>query len=407
MPSPQSQFDSPRAWLIVASAFLGAFVTFGVTYTFGVFLKPMAMEFHVTHATASVLFSIIVGLMFFLSPFTGELSDRFGPRPVVGVGAVLMTLSLLSTARAPSFAVLVVTYGIGVGCASACVYISGIAAVGEWFKKQRDIALGIAISGIGVGTLVAAPVSAMLIERYGWRGAFAIFGWSSGLLLLLAAALTARPPAESGKTKSAVMHKVRTPAFAFLYISLLFAGIAVFVAFVFIPPYAADIGVSRVAAAAVIGYVGASSVVGRLGLNALAPRFGLLNMYVASFVILLASFALWLLTHEYALLVAFGLVMGVGYGGVAAMSPAVTAEIFGVEGLGELLGILLTGFAVACIAGPPLAGHLADVTHDYKWPVFVGTAAAVLGLVTVLPLKRCRWQAEEEEEQATRSAGAA
>jgi MFS family permease len=190
------------------------------------------------------------------------------------------------------------------------------------------------------------------------------------------------------KKKAAIGAKLRTPAFGLLYISLMFAGVAVYVSFVFIPAYAADIGASRVAGASVIGYIGAASVVGRLGLNALGPRFGLMRMYQAAYLILLVSFALWLPAHSYPLLALFGLVMGVGYGGIAAMAPAVAAAIFGVAGLGELLGVMFTGFGLACIVGPPLAGVLVDHTHDYHWPVLVATAAAVLALVFVVPLKR-------------------
>ena len=67
---------------------------------------------------------------------------------------------------------------------------------------------------------------------------------------------------------------------------------------------------------------------------------------------------------------------------------AVAANIFGVEGLGELLGILFTGFGVACLVGPPLAGFLVDRTLDYHWPVFVAACAAVLALIVVIPLRR-------------------
>src|SRR6516165_3481270 len=153
------EVDSPRGWLVVAGAFVGAFVSFGVTYTFGVFLKPMSVEFHVDHATMSVLFSVIAA------------------------GAVLMGVALIVTAHVHRFPLVVLVYGGGLGGAAACIYVPGVAAVGEWFKKRRDLALGLAISGIGCGTLVAAPVSAILIERYGWRGAFVIFGWASGALL--------------------------------------------------------------------------------------------------------------------------------------------------------------------------------------------------------------------------------
>jgi len=380
------EVDSPRGWLVVAGAFVGAFVSFGVTYTFGVFLKPMSVEFHVDHATMSVLFSVISGITFFLAPFTGELADSHGPRPVIAAGAVLMGVALIVTAHVHRFPLVVLVYGGGLGGAAACIYVPGVAAVGEWFKKRRDLALGLAISGIGCGTLVAAPVSAILIERYGWRGAFVIFGWASGALLLMSAALMARPPEMGERAKPEIGHTVRTSEFALLYASLLCAGIAIYLAFVFIPDYAADIGVGRVAGAALIGYIGAASVVGRLGLDALAARFGLLRMYHAAFFILLLGNVVWFAAHSYAVLVVFGVVMGVGYGGIAAMAPAVAADLFGVEGLGELLGILFTGFGVACLVGPPLGGTLIDYTHDFKWPVFLAVAASLLGVGLVLRL---------------------
>jgi MFS family permease len=70
------------------------------------------------------------------------------------------------------------------------------------------------------------------------------------------------------------------------------------------------------------------------------------------------------------------------------MAPAVTASIFGIEGLGALLGILFTGFGVACLVGPPAAGILVDYTLDYKWPVIVAAGASVMALILVMPLQR-------------------
>lgn len=384
---PTARLDSARAWIVVFAGFLGAFVSFGITYCFGVFLKPIALEFHVSHAAMSALFATITGLSFFAAPFTGKIADCYGARPVVAAGALLLGSGLVLSAHVHSFPLLFLTYGVGLGAAVACTYIPAISAVGEWFKVHRDVALGIAISGIGCGTLVAAPLSAIFIERYGWRTTFEIFGWSGAALLLLCAGLLARPPIVGEKKKVDIAAKVRTRAFAIQYICLLFAGIAVYVSFVFLPAYANDIGASRVAGAALVGYIGASSVVGRLGLDALAPRFGLIRMYQVAYLVLLVSFAVWMRASSYAELVTFALVMGVGYGGIAAMSPAVAASVFGVEGLGELLGILFTGFGFACLVGPPVAGVLVDRMHDYKFPVFVAAGASVLALAFVIPLR--------------------
>ena len=378
--------DSPRAWVVVFAAFVGSFVTFGISYCFGVFLKPIALEFHVSHAATSALFSMITAISFFAAPLTGKVADRYGPRPVVAIGALLIGFGMICAAHVHIFALLFLTYGLGLGGAVACTYVPAISAVGEWFKTHRDIALGLAISGIGCGTFIAAPISAMLIERHGWRTTFEIFGSAGAALLLLCAALLFRPPVVGQKDPTNIVTKVRTRAFGLQYISLFFSGIAIYAAFVFLPAYAGDIGASRIAGAGLVGYICASSVAGRLGLDALAPRFGLMRMYQASYLILLISFGVWLAAGSYTSLVIFALLMGVGYGGIAAMSPAVAAYAFGVEGLGELLGILFTGFGAACLVGPPLAGILVDHFHDYKFPVFVGASASVVALIFVIML---------------------
>lgn len=290
--------DSARGWIVVFAGFLGAFVTFGATYCFGVFFKPIALEFHASHTAMSALFALISVLSFFLAPFTGKIADRHGARPVVAIGALLIGAGFVLAAHAHSFPLLFLTYGVGLGGALACTYIPAISAVGEWFKVRRDVALGVAISGIGCGTLVAAPLSARLIDRYGWRTVFDIFGVAGAALLLLCAALLFRPPVVGEKKKMDVAAKVRTRAFAIQYICLFFSGIAVFVSLVFLPTYADAMGASRVQGAELIGYIGAASVVGRLGLDALAPRFGLIRIYQAAYVILLAGFTLgWQPTH--------------------------------------------------------------------------------------------------------------
>lgn len=82
----------------VAAAFLASFGVFGVTYSFGVFLEPMAAELHASRATTSALFSIAGFASYMLASLTGHLNDRFGPRLVVGVGAIVMSAGMVLTA---------------------------------------------------------------------------------------------------------------------------------------------------------------------------------------------------------------------------------------------------------------------------------------------------------------------
>ncbi|HVO78506.1 MAG TPA: hypothetical protein VMT39_00670 [Candidatus Bathyarchaeia archaeon] len=76
-----SGIDSSRAWLVVAASFVACTIAFGVTYAFGVFLKPIGQTFGANHAMLSMLFSTLTVLSYLLGPWTGRLADRFGPRP--------------------------------------------------------------------------------------------------------------------------------------------------------------------------------------------------------------------------------------------------------------------------------------------------------------------------------------
>src|SRR5580658_7677436 len=95
--------DSSRAWIVVFAAFLVSFVTFGVTYSFGVFLKPLESEFHARHIFITGLFSSLALVACFLAPLTGKIADRHGPRPLVATGALLVGAGLILTARVQSF----------------------------------------------------------------------------------------------------------------------------------------------------------------------------------------------------------------------------------------------------------------------------------------------------------------
>ena len=148
--------------------------------------------------------------------------------------------------------------------------------------------------------------------------------------------------------------------------------------FVHLPSYAESRGSSAVAAAALVGVIGAASIVGRLALGALAGRAGVLRTYQACFVLMAGSFALWLGAPSYARLVVFAVLLGVGYGGFVALGPPLVAEVFGVQGLGSLLGVLYTSAALGSAVGPPLAGVLIGDGDGYGTAVLCSLVVAGL-----------------------------
>ena len=386
-PAPAA-VDSRRAWRSVAAAFTSMFAVFGVAYSFGAFFEPMADELGSGRGATSLVFSITAFTYFLLGAVSGLAVDRFGPRPVLLVGATVMGAGLLLTSRTSSIELGYLTYGVGVGIGVACGYVPMVAVVGGWFDRRRSAALGVSVAGIGLGTVIVVPVAAALIDAHGWRTTYVTFAAGSTGLLLVAAALAERPPRVATAAGALSLRQaVRTTAFASLYGSSLLLSLALFQVFVYLPDFAEDEGASTVSAAALVSVVGGASIVGRLVLGPVADRIGRIRTYRACFAVMGASFGIWLVAPSYPWLVVFALVLGGSYGGFIALSPAVAAEVFGVTNLGRLVGVLYTGAGLGALVGPPLAGLLIDAS-GYRWAIAASMVAAVAAAVALVPLGR-------------------
>ncbi len=392
--------DSGRAWLMVAVTFASTFTVFGVAYSFGAFFESMADEFGSGRGLTALFFSLTTCLYFTLGLVTGTWSDRAGPRPVLVTGAIAIGAGLLLTAAAPNIWIGLATYSIGVGVAVACGYVPMVSVVGGWFDRHRTAALGVAVAGIGAGTLVMAPTSSWLIDVHGWRGAYVVLGIGGVVVLGTCAVLAAPPPTGEGAVAPPPPLRAVTGLVAFraLYGSALLMSLALFVPFVFLTSYAEDEGVSTGLAAALVGFIGGASIVGRLLLGVIAPRFGLTRVYRSCFAVMSIGFGIWLVADDrYWLLVVFTVVLGVAYGGFIALSPAVAAEAFGPRGLGGLLGALYTSAAIGGLLGPPLAGALIDASGSYTPAIAVATLLTLGAFVVLLflPDGRSRVAASE------------
>ena len=400
-PSP-SAFDSTRAWVVACAAFVASFVAYGFLYAFGVFLRPMGSALGVGHAVMATLFSCMSLSGYLLGPLTGDWADHVGPRKVMIAGALVFTAGVIATAHATSFLMAFPCLGIGVGAGLASVYVPSLAAVGEWFKRERDVALGVAVSGIGVGTLVAAPMGAWLVREYGWRNTLTIEGLAGGALLLLSGLFMFKPPVkvESKRGSREVWAKVRSRAFLLVFFSRLLSGIPVFITMVYLPALATKEGVGAVSAAALVGYIGAGSLLSRLGLNAAAEKIGAVVPFQFSCVLVAVACVIWMFAYSYPALVLFVVVMGISYGGVASLTPAVATQLFGLESIGELLGFLLLSYGVAAAIGPPIAGVIVDRSGNYRDIIWFALIASLAGIVTSLLISRAQAAREAEASEA-------
>ncbi len=215
-------------WVIVGAGALMTCVGIGAMFSLAVYLQPMSMETGWSRAGISSAMTIDFLTMGIAGFGWGAASDRFGTRPVVLSGAVLLGLGLFLASRSASLIEFQLTYGILVGLAAGAFFAPMIAAATRWFDNNRSLAVSLVSAGMGVAPMTISPMARWLISTYDWRTAMMTVGIIAWALLIPAALLVRRPPetASSGQPKAdgaidsgagmSVAHALRSPQFLVL-----------------------------------------------------------------------------------------------------------------------------------------------------------------------------------------------
>ena len=398
-----------HGWIVVAGAFGVLFVGFGVAYSFAAFFHPLRDEFDATRGDISLVFAITGFLYFVLGAVSGPWGDRRGPRvPVLG-GVLLVAAGLLLASAAQELWQVYLTYSLCVGVGVGFSYVPVVGAVQKWFVKKRGLASGLAVAGIGAGTLVVPLLAAGAIELWGWRETYFALA-----LLTLAVGVPAAlmvdgsperrgliPDGETTVTGFApaapwgysVRDAIRTRVFRLLYFASVATTLGIFIPFAHLAPYARDEGFSDGFGAFLVGLIGIGSTVGRLFLGGWADRFGRRRSLMATFATMAASMLFWLVAKDAWSLAAFAIVFGMAYGGFVALIPALTADYFGSRNTGGILGILYTAAGFGALAGPVLAGAIYDARESYALPILVAVATNLVAIVTLALIPEpARWR---------------
>jgi MFS family permease len=363
----------------------------GISSSFSVFLLPLSVELGGLRSAAAAAFSVhnlAVGLV---ATVVDRLMERLGERLVLAVGAVVLGAGVGLAGTATSPVALLFWFGVVAGVGAGFLgSVAQTVMLSRWFPTARGTVNGIALSGMGLGIFLFAPLSAFLIARVGWRMAFATLGAGTALLLLPTAALTPSRPPEPVRAAAPGSAPARDEQLASILGTARFWCFAA--AFFFTPvsnfmvtthqvAHLVESGFDAGQAAAAFGLVGLLSAVGRVAFGTLSDRWGRAPVALLSYaataggtlaLLFLAPGAPgWLL---WAYILPFGLTLGARGPIVAAL----TADVYRGRNFGAVLGLITFGNRLGSAIGPWLGGVIHDLTGSYRAAFTVSITALCL-----------------------------
>ena len=381
-------------------------------YAWTLFVSPMEAKNHWGLSAIQLSFSIFILVETWLVPVEGWLVDKFGPRPVIAVGAVFAALGWVIDSYATSLPELyfaAVIAGIGAGC----VYGTSVGNALKWFPDKRGLAAGLTAAGFGAGAAVTVIPIASMIQTAGYEKAFMSFGIFQGVAIFILAMLMVRPTVAkgiaaaprvvTGKVDYTIKQMIRTPVFWLTY--LLFVAVAAggLIATAQIGPIAKDYGLAKLP----INLLGLTLplLTMTLSIDNLAngftrPLCGFISDRIGRentmFIVFtgegLSLFGLMFFGHDPYAFMLFAALVFLFWGEIFSIFPAICADTFGAKNAAGNAGTLYTAKGTASLL-VPLASVLSVGGNWDRVFIFSATITIAAGLTSIFVLKpmRARW----------------
>jgi len=389
-------------WWVVFASICGLLVGAGAVhiFAFGVFLKPVTEDLGIGRGLMSSGLIITSSLNALGCLPLGYLIDRFGVRRVMMPGIIFYALGIAGWALlSPSPWVIYATFfGAGLFGAIGSPVPYG-AMLSLWFDRQRGLAIGIAMAGVGLGVAIVPQLAAFFIRTHGWRWAYVDLAIVTLVLAWLPVAIFVREPNAKDRAKQAdvavadgslpgrtAMEALRSWRFWALTVAFFLAIAAINGTLTHIVALLTDRGVPLQMATGLLSAAGIALLIGRIVSGWCLDRFYGPYVAIAFFIIPMVGIAL----------------LGSGAGGVVPLCGAVLcglsvgAEVdimaffisryFGLKAYGKIYGMMFALFAFANGIGPSIAGGSYDRYHSYRPAFMIFEILLVLTCILLAPL---------------------
>lgn len=402
-------------WWVTLAFSVMVFLSSGIRFTVGPFLKPVVDELDIDRGSFSLVISLSLFLFGAFMPVVGRLVDRVGSRPVVIGGSLLLAAALIGTGRATALWQLFLFYGVLVALGLSTIgQVVSSAVVTRWFVKRRGAAVGVLSGASMAGMSFLVPLVMWLILAYGWRHAYALLGLSTLLVVLPLALWVVRDSPEEmgvypdGQTRAGweVGKSDETPAertklgdalqarsFWQITGGLFTCGFSMSLLSAHGVPMLTDHGFHPMVAASAFGSLGGASIIGSVILGVLSDRFGRTPVLSLIYLLRALAFTMLFLVRDPLMLIVVAAIGGFGMAGSMGMSSALTGDLFGRFSVGSIFGVIFLSHQTGAALGSWLAGFLFDLTGGYGAAFTVACALLLVGATLSITIDERRQRA--------------
>ena len=389
--------NQPGVWVTTLMAASILMITMGTRQSMGLYVGPLNTDTGLGIVSISLAMAIGQFVWGAVQPIAGAFADKYGPRPVLLYGLLILVVGTAVTPFVNSQMGLILTMGIltamGAGACSFSVLLG--AAAQRMPATSRGAASGIINAGGSFGQFVFAPIIGKLIQWVGWMGTM----WSMAAVALLAIPLlnrltsdthapTAVATTPEGGLKKAVSDAMRNPSYLLLHLGFFTCGFHIAFLVTHLPTEVGLCGLSPTVASWSLALIGLANIVGSLiagsCVNLYRSKYVLAVMYGSRAVLI----ALYLLAPKTEWTF-YAFAVGLGLTWLATVPPtaALVGKLFGVRYLATLFGLTLLSHQIGGFLGAYLGGLVFDAQGDYHWMWWADIALSAMAALVNLPIK--------------------